>query len=57
MGTQLRPPPKKGGQNLPQFSAHVYSGQTAGSIKTTLGTEVGLSLGHIVLHGARAPLP
>jgi len=40
----------------PQFSTHVYCGQTAGWIKMPLGTEVGLSLGDIVLHGVPAPL-
>jgi len=28
---------------VPQFSAHVYCGQTAGWIKMALGTELGLS--------------
>ena len=41
----------------PLFSAHVYCGQTAGWIKTALGTEVGLGPGHIVLDGDLAPLP
>jgi len=43
MGTQ--PPSQKGGGargRSPQFSAHVYCGQTAGWIKTALGMEVGL---------------
>jgi len=35
----------------PQFSAHVYCGQTAGGIKMALGMEVGLGPGHIVLDG------
>ena len=39
----------------PQFSAHVYCGQTAGSIRIPLGTEVGLSPGDIVLDGDPAP--
>ena len=42
MGTQL---PQKGGckrGHSPQFSAHVRCGQTAGWMKTPLGTEVGL---------------
>jgi len=39
---------KKGG-TAPQFSAYVHCGQTAGWIKTPLGTEV--DLGHIVLDG------
>jgi len=38
MGTQPSP---NGAQ--PQFSAHVYLGQTAGSIKMPLSTEVGLA--------------
>jgi len=41
----------------PQFSAHVYCGQTAGSIKMALGVRVGLGPGHIVLDGEPAPLP
>ena len=36
--------PQKGG-GAPQFSAHVYCGQTAGCIKMPLGMEVGLSPG------------
>jgi len=36
--------PKKGVKH-PQFSAHVYCGQTAGWIKMTVGTEVGLGQG------------
>ena len=42
-------PPQKGAQ--PQFLAHVYCGQTAGWIKTPLGTEVNLDPGHFVLDG------
>ena len=56
MGTQLRPP-QKGAESPPQFSAHVYCGHTAGWIKVTLGMEVGLCPGHIVLDGGTAPLP
>jgi len=42
------PSPKKGGGTAaPQFSAHVYCGQTAGWIKMKLGMEVGLGTGHI----------
>jgi len=52
MGTQS--PPKKG---HPQFSAHVYCGQTAVCIRIPLGTEVGLSLGDIALDGDPAPPP
>jgi len=44
-------PPKKGGTS-PNFW-HVCCGQTAGSIKMPLGTEVGLGPGVIVLH----PIP
>ena len=49
-------PPKKGAQP-PQFSAHVYCGQTAGWTKTALGMEVGIGPGHIVQDGDPAPLP
>jgi len=49
-------PPQKGG-GAPQFSAHVYCGQTAGWIKMALDTEVNLGLGHIVLDEDPAPLP
>jgi len=55
MGTQL-PPFQKGG-GAPQFSAHVYCGQTAGWIKMTLDMEVGLGPVHIVLDGDTAPSP
>ena len=48
--------PPLNGHNL-QFSAHVYCGQTAGWIKMTLGMEVGLGPGHIVLGGEPAPIP
>jgi len=40
------PPPQK---LPPQFSAHVYYGQTAAWIKMPLGVEVGFGPGHIVL--------
>jgi len=56
MGTQL-PLPKKGAEPPPQFSAHVYCGQTAGWIKMALGMKVGLGPGHIVLDGDPGPLP
>ena len=39
-------PQEKG--DSPQFSAHVYCGQTAGCIRITIGTEAGLSPGNIV---------
>ena len=42
-------------RHSPQFSAHVYCGQTAGWMKTPLGTEVDLGQGHIVLDGVPAP--
>jgi len=47
------PLPKRG--QSPQFSAHVYCGQTAGWIKMPLGMETGLGLGHFVLDGDPAP--
>jgi len=50
------PSPQKGDGAPPQFSAHVYCGQTAGWIKMALGMEVGLGPGHIVLDGEPAPL-
>ena len=54
MGTQ--PPPKKGGV-VPQFSAHIYCGQTAAWIKIPLGTEVGLGSDDIVFDWDVAPPP
>jgi len=62
MGTQL-PSPKKGASpppkrvQSPQFSDHVYCGQTAGWIKMPLGMEVGLGPGHTVIDGNPPPLP
>jgi len=50
------PPPQERGQS-PQFSAHVYYGQTAGRIKMPLGMEVDLGPGHIVLDGYSDPPP
>ena len=41
---------------LPQLSAHVYCGQTAGWIKMPLGKEVGLGQGDFVLDGTQLPL-
>ena len=41
----------------PKFSAHVYSGQTAGWIKMALGMKVGLGPGQIVLMGTQLPSP
>ena len=49
--------PKKGAEPPPQFSAHVYCGQTAPWIQMARGMEVGLSPGHIVLDGDPAILP
>ena len=49
-------PTKKGGHSpIPQFSVHVYCGQTAGWIKMPLGREVGVSSGDIVLDGDPVP--
>jgi len=60
MRTQLTPK-EKGAHLAPQFSAHVYCGQTAewmgGWITMPLDTEVCLSQGDIVLYGDRDPLP
>ena len=44
-GGPSSPIPKK---RPPQFSAHVYCGQTAGWIKMAPDMEVGLGPGHIV---------
>ena len=38
------PVPPKRGTAVPNFSAHVYSGQTAGWIKMPFGTDVGFAL-------------
>ena len=51
------PLPKKGAEPPPQFSAHVYCGQTAEWIKMALGMEARLGPSHIVLDGDPAPLP
>ena len=50
-------PRQKGRGAPPQFSAHVYCGQTAGCMKVVLGMEVGLGPVHIVLDGHTALLP
>ena len=47
---------QKGGRAAPQFSAHVYCGQTDGGIKMPLGTDVGLGGGDVVLDGPQLPL-
>ena len=49
-------PSAKKGQR-PQFSAHLYCGQTAGCIKMPLGMEVGLRPGDFVLDGDPAHTP
>jgi len=46
-----------GGVHSPQFSVHVYCGQTAEWIKMPLGTKVGLGPSDIVLHEEPAPPP
>jgi len=52
----LRSSSPKGGEE-PQFSAHVYCGQTAGWMKLVLGMVVGLRPGDFVLDGDPAPFP
>ena len=42
---------KKGHSPATQFVAYIYCGQTAGWMKTPLGTEVDIGAGHIVLDG------
>jgi len=56
-GDPAPPPPTGGGEQSPQFSAHVRCGQTAGWIKMALGIEVGLGPGCIVLDWDPAPSP
>jgi len=51
-GPSHTPPPP-----APQFSAHVYCGQTTGWIKMALDMEAGLGRGHLVLDEDPAPLP
>jgi len=53
MWTQL--PPER--ETVPQFSAHVYCGQTCACIKMKLGVELGLGPGNIVSDGDPAPTP
>jgi len=51
-------PPQNGGRTPPpQFSTHVYCGQTVAWIKMSLGMEVGLGPGDIVLDGYPAHPP
>ena len=47
--------PPKGAQSPPQFSAHVYCGQTDRWIKMPLGTEEGLGPCHILWDGDPVP--
>jgi len=47
--------PRKAAEQSPNFSAYIYCGQTAGQIRTPLGTEVGFSPGDTVLDGDPAP--
>jgi len=47
-------PRTEGTPTTTQFLAHVYCGQTAGSMKSPLGTEVDLGPGHTVLVGVPA---
>ena len=54
-GDPVPPSPKRG--TAPQFSAHVYCGQTAGWIKMALGMEVCLGPGDFVLDWDPAPPP
>ena len=54
-GTQSPPSPKRG--RNPQFSAHVYCGETAAWINMPLVTEVGLGPDDSVLDGDPASLP
>ena len=48
------PLPNKGAER-PQFSTHVYCGQTAGWIKLPLGTKVNVGQGDVVVDGDPAP--
>ena len=48
-------PSQKGHIPTPEFSAHVYCGQTAGCIKMPLGMEIGFSPGDFVFDGDPAP--
>ena len=47
---------KGSGALPPQFVAHFYCGQTAGCIKMTLGTEVGLTQRKLCYMGIQHPL-
>jgi len=54
LGTQS---PSLKRKRSPQFSAHVYCGQTAAWIKMSLGIEIGLGPDNIVLDRDPAPPP
>jgi len=58
-GDPALPSPKRGScwGLAPQFSVHVYCGQTARYIRIPLGTEVGLGPGDIVIVLHRDPAP
>jgi len=47
-------PRTEGTPTTSQFLAHVYCAQTAGWMKTPLGTELDLGAGHIVYDGVPA---
>ena len=47
--------PEKGLPTTTQYLANVYCGQTAGCMKTPLGTAVDVGPGHIGLDGVPAP--
>ena len=54
MGTPF--PSQKGGR-APNYSAHVYCGQTAERMKLVLDMDVGISPGDFVLDGDPVPSP
>jgi len=49
--------PRKKGHSPNQFLAHVYCGQTAGCVKMSLGTDVSLGPGDVVLEGVAVAPP
>ena len=51
------PLPQKRGEHSPEFSVHVYCGQTAGWIKIPLGMEVGLIPSQIAVSYTHLTLP
>jgi len=53
-GDPLSYPQNRGHTHHHSVLAHVYCGQTAGWMKTPVGTEVDLSPGHTVLDGVPA---